>query len=259
MPTNAAGMYTDLPAIKTPAPFNAMMCIDSDDRAIVVGVTPAADAGPPKVRLTEVSIRSGRPLYEGDIELSSPVSRTDLILLGMVMAMVLGMVAVTVVNPAEPAIALPEGASLAEAPRRFFAGAVDVSIGLVVAMRITRVDMGEALNAGWWGSAEAYLCVIVAMGVLIVYGTLLERATGRTVGKALTGCEVVDARAAAQTPGVDRGPRPTLLRCLVRNAVKWGLPPIGLLGIFAADGRHRADQIARTAVIIREPADEAEE
>ena len=36
----------------------------------------------------------------------------------------------------------------------------------------------------------------------------------------------------------------------MRNAVKWGLPPVALFGLIDAGGRHRGDQLARTAVVV---------
>jgi hypothetical protein len=45
---------------------------------------------------------------------------------------------------------------------------------------------------------------------------------------------------------------------LIRNVVKWGLPPVAMVGMLDPVGRHRGDLLAMTAVVIEGEPDEDE-
>ena len=48
--------------------------------------------------------------------------------------------------------------------------------------------------------------------------------------------------------------RPRFWQALTRNLMRWLVPPLGLEGLGAGEGRHRADQAAGTAVVMRKIA-----
>jgi len=60
----------------------------------------------------------------------------------------------------------------------------------------------------------------------------------------LLGCKVVGTR----MPGSSRV---GLRQALVRNLMKYAMPPVAVFGLSDANGRHRGDVLAGTAVVIR--------
>ncbi|HZW09271.1 MAG TPA: hypothetical protein VFF69_05145, partial [Phycisphaerales bacterium] len=75
------------------------------------------------------------------------------------------------------------------------------------------------------------------------YGTACECLWGRTIGKALAGCEVVSVGG--------RRLRVGLMQSAARNVFKWALAPWAALALGARGGRHRGDAAARAAVVVR--------
>jgi hypothetical protein len=134
--------------------------------------------------------------------------------------------------------------------------------------------MTDAFTPATWWTESGQQVLLTSVGIMIALGTVLEFLLGRTVGKIITGCEVVAVKLTAANPteapapqaekskadeqaGPDRVP---LWRVFLRNVIKWGLPPVALIGMLDPNGRHRADQLARTAVVIEAPEeDEADD
>ncbi|MBI1190868.1 MAG: hypothetical protein GC200_09345 [Tepidisphaera sp.] len=232
------------------------VAMDQDERLAVMYNPPAPDkpkAGEttrPESRLMELSVRTGRVLYDGPIRLAPPISGADYVLMGVVMWMVLGMVIAGIVPPREGVVVIAEGSSIAEPMRRVIAGVIDFSLAMLAVSRIEGVALDDMLTLGWWSGEQGQLVVVQALGALVVVCTVFECLLGRTPGKLVSGCEVVSTqvRLGASKQGEAR---PSLWRALVRNLLKWGLPPLGLLGVMDPGGRGRHDQFARTAVIVR--------
>lgn len=241
------------------------MAMDADERLAFLYLKP--HPGKPEEKLTyderliEISARTGRVFYDGPVRIESPISNADYVLLGVVAWLVVGMVLAGVVPAREGAVVIPEGASISEPTRRIIAGLIDFSLAILAVTRIQGVALADVTALGWWSSVSGQVIVIEALGSLIVVCTVFESLLGRTPGKLVAGCEVVSS-AVKLVPGEQLGEaRPTLWRSLVRNVCKWGLPPLGLLGVMDPSGRGRPDQYSRTAVIVRyipedEPLDE---
>lgn len=225
--------------------------LDSSSRVLFVG--DPGDQG--ERRVVEASVVTGDVIYEGPMTLTSPVSRADYVLMGVALAMAVGIVLVMVVGPREGAVNLPEGTSLAEAPRRMLAGLVDVSLAMFVSCRATDTHVGDLGELGWWVSTHGQIVLASAMAGLVLYGSICEWLVGRTLGKTLMGCEVV----VTGGEGAEGLVRPSLGASFLRNLIKWGLPPVAILGVLDPSGRHRADQYARTAVVVLDPEDDGEE
>ena len=86
----------------------------------------------------------------------------------------------------------------------------------------------------------------------LVLGVMGEVLIGRSIGKLLTGCEVVDVRVTGSIS------HPQFWQALVRNVIKWVLAPAAMLGLMDAQGRHRGDSMSRTAVVVEEPDEDPE-
>lgn len=229
--------------------------MDADERIAYFYARPAAaKPGQPKEdepRLLELGVRTGRVLYNGGIKLAPPISSADYVLLGMVMWIVLGMVTAGIVPPKEGVVVIPDGTSIAEPMRRIIAGLIDFSLAMLAVSRIEGVPVSDLLTMPWWSSEAGQLVVIQALGSLVVVCTVLECLLGRSPGKLVTGCEVIGTALRLDSGKKLTQSHPSLLRALLRNFLKWGLPPLGMLGVMDPSGRGRHDQYARTAVIVR--------
>ncbi|CAG0999350.1 hypothetical protein PHYC_02772 [Phycisphaerales bacterium] len=238
--------------------YAAMTALDTDGRIVVLWTDLAAGkpAGYRTTQVREFSVGTGRLLYAGEARITSPVTRADYLLLAISMVWIVGSIAIGVWNPREGAVVLPEETSLAEPPRRGIASLIDLAIAMSVAAMVRGAPTSEALTVMWWVTPEGLLSLVWALGGLAIGGAILEAVAGRTVGKMLTGCRVVSVIPPDRRPSH----RVRIGQALVRNVVKWGLPPIGMMALFDPSGRPRADQIARTAVVVRiEPEVEDEE
>lgn len=222
----------------------------SDALAVVWHRKPPAgapDTEPTRRMVAEVSLGTGRVLFEGEATSGSPVSRKDAWLLGLAVAMVTGMVVVTVLRPPSAPVVLPRDTSLAPPLRRLFAGLIDFGAGLAVAGVIA--GRGGWSELEWWLTADGQWLMIMVLPCLSILCGVAEGLSGRTLGKLLLGIRVASVRvqpgnleAAPSPPGLGRG--------LLRNLIKWCLPPVGLIALLDPEGRHRADQFAMTAVIL---------
>jgi RDD family len=263
--------WREIASVPGVASDHALAALDGVGRVAIVSA-PAPLAGE-KTRdhqnIAEVSVHTGAVVYNGDLTLTSPISKSDYRMVGLILAYALGLVLIFLVKPqAADTIQLPEGYALAEPGRRVVAGIMDFVVALVLASRLWHMPVAEALTpATWWspaGQSVLLTCVAIAIGL----GAVSELFLGRTIGKLITGCEVVGIRVEGQPPPpatspTKEGEAPApdhvpFWRLLVRNVIKWGLPPVGLLGLLDPNGRHRGDQFARTAVVIH-ALDEPEE
>lgn len=238
-------------SISVVSPVSQVSPRDDSGRLLIASAnppTPPRVASFPKVHI--VSVASGRILYDGPLKLASPARTEDFAVLGALLFVVIGSVVATVFSPKEGAISLPKNASLAEAPRRAMAGTIDLGIALTIAALLRGIPASDALNPSWWMTPQGHLTGVFATLGLIGGGTMLEAALGRTPGKSLTGCRVVTMRGDADTADPDAWRLPTLWQALVRNVLKWGLPPVGLMALLDPSGRARADQFAGTGVVI---------
>jgi hypothetical protein len=221
-----------------------------DDEAKVVFACRGEDekGAPGSLRLREVSVSSGRMLSDAPASIESPVRLRDVLVLMAMLGVLIGSIVVFVWAPSEEAIAFPEHAAMAEPARRLVATAVDLGLGVGATILAMDLDVNHVFNLAWWGSGDGYAAAIATLAGLVVVCSLLEWLTGRTPGKWLTGCAVVSVKPRNGSSGWRK---PTLGQALIRNVIKWGLPPVGLMAMLEADGRARADQHARTAVVVR--------
>lgn len=208
-------------------------------------------------QVREFSAISGRALYTGDGRGGGIITARDFRLLVLGMIVLMAAVLFFVLRPAKDdgVVNLPENTALAEPGRRAIAGAIDAAIAFFVALQVRGETFAEIGGPGFIFTQNALWLVVTMVAVGVGFSMILTPLQGRTPGKWIAGCEVISAR---------RGPagevyRPSLGRALIREVIKWVLPPVALLGLLDASHRHRADLIAGTVVIIRVPPAEPSE
>lgn len=208
-------------------------------------------------RIAEVSVMTGRVMYEGPARADSPVSGRDFQLLAMLLVGVMLVIVLFVLRPDSESevFSLPSGLALAEPGRRVIAGLIDTAPALVLAIDITGARPADLFTlAGLLGEGDGVWAVAATLAIGFAHCTLGEWLFGRSLGKALTGCEVVAVSTARAGEGGQIAPvaaRLTLAKAVARNFVRWAVPPLAIEGVSNPGRRHRGDLLAGTAVVIR--------
>ncbi|MBX3389333.1 MAG: hypothetical protein KF691_07740 [Phycisphaeraceae bacterium] len=218
----------------------------SSPDAKILGVTPT-----PGAKVIEFSLLTGRIFYSGPAQPLDPLGSGEFrfIAIGLVLAM--GLILVLVLRAEEPdGVHLPEGFSFAEPTRRAIATILDIAIVALLIPRLTGNSVLELLGPMVWLDGEAFetLFLLAILGCIV--GTVGETFFGRSPGKLLADCEVISI--APAKPGEQAElRRPRFAGNLIRNAIKWFLFPVAALALMDGSGRHRGDQFARAAVVVR--------
>ena len=199
--------------------------------------------------IREISLNTGRELFAGPAQHRGPISARDLQVLAVAMVMGTGLVLLIALrDPRGPVFELPDHTAMAEPGRRAMATIVDLLIGAVIVSVFTGQPVLGLMTLAVLAEPGGVQDVLTLFAVLALGGAFAEGLSGTTLGKRLAGCRVVS------TLPKDRDARLPFLRCVLRNALKWGLPPLTLLQ--DAAGRHRGDALAGAAVIVDlEPED----
>ncbi|MFN0010991.1 MAG: RDD family protein [Phycisphaerales bacterium] len=219
--------------------------------------------GATRIKISEFSLWTGERIYSGSAKREGVLTVRDFQVLTFVIGgLMLAVMAFVLRSDATQTLSLPTGVSLARPAARVLAGAID----LCVAVLLASVAFGIAPSAmvGWHLLAplrvEAWLPVLTAWGLVIALAAGQEWLTGRTLGKRLVGCEVLGLHkdpGAGAIEGAKFGSvfigRPTFWQALLRNLIRWGVPPLGLLMVFDSNWRHAGDLLAGTVVVV--PAD----
>ncbi|MCC6969226.1 MAG: RDD family protein [Phycisphaerales bacterium] len=249
-------------------PDAAIAPLDSQGRLVVAWTrgegSPRRPGEPPMsgrvVEMIELSANTGRVLYDAPSRADGPVTPGDLGLLGLLLIVAMGVALVLVVRGGEETeISLPPGMALAEPGRRMVASLIDGLIALVVASRLRGTPLLELASPSTFVTGE--LVWVLAIGIVAgaTLGAMFEFLTGRSIGKAMVGGRVIRT-----TPNGEPA-RASLWQVLLRNAMKWALPPLSMLALVEPSRRSRVDLLTRTAVVVEfdpdadepEPADDA--
>jgi hypothetical protein len=239
--------------------------LDQTGRLMLSWRTPPDPAGtkatpsPEKLRIAEISVLTGQVLYDGDVQTQPPFSKFELKILAAFLVSVMLAIVVFVLrsDKAGEPLTLPKGVSLAEPGRRFMAAVLDAGLAFLIATKLTGIGAGEVLTVrAITGQVDALTLYLATVGVGLVLSCITEGLFGRSVGKALTGMEVVRPVVkklpdGAIEPGLARA---TLIGVIIRNIVKWVLPPVAMSGLSSPEHRHRGDTAGRTVVIVRDKA-----
>ncbi len=199
-------------------------------------------------QIREVSLSTGRVLYEGPVERVLPVSAQEFRLVAALLVVVLVVSLFVVLRPIDDRapVDLPEGWALASPGRRLAAAVLDAALCAIPVASVFGVGVVDVLTGGVVLAPGNRWCAIPGLqGLGLVYGTVAESVFGTTAGKLLLGCRV--ARAA----GVGGPRRVGAGAAFVRNLVKWALPPVAALALLETSGRHRGDLLARAVVLVR--------
>lgn len=214
-----------------------------------------AGAGVRRRMLREISIDSGRELYSGASLAGRTLVTNQYRILAIGLVAMTAVVLVYVLRREQPALELPKSLVPAGGFRRMIAGAIDGASGVALAALAVSEPMETLLDP------RAYLTGQVGIGEwLIVVGcaaglcTVGEAILGQSIGKAITGCAVIDLRV---SPG--KASAPQVWQALVRNVVRWAVPPLGVLVFLDRDGRHLGDVWAQTVVVTMEIPEDGED
>ena len=233
--------------------IRAIVPLDGLARLMTVSIS--RQAGPDS-KMIELSLLTGRVFYSGPAQPLDPLGSGEFrfIAIGLVLAM--GLILVLVLRSDEPdGVHLPEGYSFAEPMRRAMATFLDIAIVALLIPRLTGNSVLELLGPMVWLDGEAFETLFLLATLGCIVGTIGETFFGRSPGKLLADCEVISIVPAKpnESGGLNR---PRFASSLVRNAIKWFLFPVAALALMDGSGRHRGDQFARAAVVVRFEPDE---
>ncbi|CAN0594975.1 unnamed protein product [Laminaria digitata] len=147
------------------------------------------------------------------------------------------------------AMQIPDACVLADPGRRLIATMLDAVLVASVVGWYFDVSASEILTMAVIvrpDNAWAVIPITMMMGVGV--STISEWLQGRTPGKMLVVIRVVRAQSGELV-------RPRLWSALVRNAIKWILPPVAALALIDPEALHRGDRASRTLVVSPRPAD----
>jgi hypothetical protein len=210
-----------------------------------------------------LSIQTGRVLDRGAMAVADSGSASQYRFIAIMMSWVVGLVVLVLVRPKEDSVFLPGDVSLAEPLRRMVAGMIDLTIVSVVAALIVGRSFEDVMSIGVGelfitDSGQALLLTVIALGV--ASSTLSETLNGRTFGKMFAGCVVVRCvRPGADASHALKASAPSFGQSLVRNLIKWCLPPAAMVALWREGARHRGDQYTNTAVVVPIPPEEMDE
>jgi len=152
-------------------------------------------------------------------------------------------------DPESNRVVLPEGMALGDLARRFSASAIDMLPCIGIAWIALGVDFDQ-LIARWPGHAGSVARMAPSGLVILVFvghTMVSEIFTGRTLGKAMLGLQVVNLE----------GRRPELKQTLLRNVLKLLdliAPPLLILPLAGPQRQRLGDMVARTVVVTRSDA-----
>ncbi len=216
--------------------------------------------------IREVSAFSGRVWHTGTGSSGGLVQTRQFQILAVALVVIMATVLLFIVRPGEQAASLPAGMAVAEPGRRIAAAGADFLLGVMLSSVITGISGSEMLSpVVLMGSKGAAGALLLAFWLTFAHSTASEWLFGRSLGKAMAGCEVVRVQRVPVRVGGTGGEeeegttlammatpqRPLLWQAAARNAVRWGLPPLALWLLADPSSRHPGDLLARTVVVVR--------
>jgi uncharacterized RDD family membrane protein YckC len=212
--------------------------------------------GPRIYELREVSISTGRTLFSGPVDGTGPISAREFRILAGLLIAVFALVIVFVLRSDGGVPSLPKGVQLGEPMRRLTAALLDyVPASIVTALLLDLPAFSLVGPASILTGQVELWHLLAALGLTCVHCAIGEGISGRSLGKMITGCQVVSLRGAAGE-GTHSIARPAWWQIVVRNVVKWSLPVAAVALLFDASRRHAGDVLARTIVVTPETPDE---
>lgn len=220
---------------------SAAVVLGSSGRLVLVDLDKGGAA-----RVREMSLVTGRTVFEGSAAHKGPVSNGEFRLIVVMLLLVMGAALFVIVRPSgDEGVALPDGWALADPGRRLIASMIDALLTAWVVAPVFGVGLREIITLEVLVHPDAsWLAVPATLAVGCVAMSVWEFLLGLTPGKLMTGLRVFRA-----APGEPR--RLGLFWCLVRNSIKWLIPPVAAMALADPQGRHRGDSAARAVVVTR--------
>jgi uncharacterized RDD family membrane protein YckC len=237
--------------------------------ATVPAVTPDAAvllAGPDAVIITEgeqlqplirvYELATGRLRQEGRFGEPPLLTQRSLQPLLIVFALLVAAVAMVVFKPEPGAVVVAVGSETepADIAGRLLAFLIDLLPTMIVVGLFSGITLAESLLSLrsvvlFQATTETLPPALAILLLTLIHQALSEWLTGRTLGKRLTGLEVLDAL----------GGSLSFRQAAVRNALKFVLllfPILLLLAIWSPWRQHLGDMAGRTVVAGRRPGEE---
>ncbi len=203
----------------------------------------ASDENHAGVQIYELDLSDGSVVYAGEPVVSTPVSQAEMrFLMGMMILIMAGVLVVVIMPDRTSAMGVPDGFELADPGRRLMATMVDVflvslAVGLIFDVRVIEIiTLGVIAR-----SDDAWLAIPSVMISGVVVMSLMEWLVGASPGKFFVGVRVVRAQGGPMQ-------RIPLWAAIVRNVIKWVLPPVAALALVDPEMLHRGDRATRTIV-----------
>jgi len=205
-----------------------------------------------RFKVVEVSAISGKELYRGDAQGGGVMSGNEFKVLAVAVLLLTTLVLLFALR-AEPtsSLQLPDGFVPADPLRRIIAALADLVPGVVIAAFLVGIEPEAMLSPTVFiGPRAEPLAWVFALGITVLHCTIGEAMTGRSIGKALTGCEVAGFRRDKETGKTELSPV-MVWQAIVRNLIRWFVPVFGILLLIDGGRRHPADAAAGTVVVVR--------
>ncbi len=227
------------------------MILDGSNALVLVSRIPATKDQRSSIRLIELDLTSGRILYDGP-PLQQALLNSDAARLLLMMFFAMGSLVVLIVirPPSDGVFLLPDRCAIAEPFRRFAAMLIDLGILSSILAPLFGVGVFELLTGNVLGRPDTGWLALPALLIAgMINSTIWESLLGATPGKLAMQLRVVRAQ--------QGNPKPLPMHlALVRNAIKWLLPPVTMLSIVDPGYRHRADVASKAVVTVRIQSDE---
>lgn len=248
------GVYTIASAIEIP-PNAQLASLDSVNRIVAISqpmvqskageADQSSDATTPSITITEIDGSDGSVVYSGGPVLQVPVSAAEVrFLVGMMILIMIGVLVVVIMPDKSDAMQIPDGFALADPGKRLIATIIDVFLVAVLMGQLFGVQVVEILTLSVIVRSDgAWLSIPATMISGLVIMSFFEWALGASPGKFLMGVRV----AKALSGPVQRVP---LWAALVRNVMKWILPPVAALALVDPEMLHRGDRATRTLAVV---------
>lgn len=244
---DAAGPVGGGPLARVEGMGEQVLIVPMEESSRVVLVAVASELG--SSRVVEVSASTGRVLYDGPAEGHGPVTIAEIRMLAMLLFGVTLITLIFIVRSplGHATLPLAPGLALADPGRRLVAGLVDAAPGVLIGLRLW--DIPATWLARPWllvETVDSAGALASALAIGFALSALLEWRTGATPGKWLVGLRTVAIR---HEDGLVACGRPTLVRAVVRNLIRWGVPPVVWVGMLSMGRRHLGDRLAGSAVV----------
>ncbi len=249
-------------------------------RVVALSVLEPEQAKPSAMRtleIMEVSTGTGMTLYSGKVKGTSPVTTDDARLLGIILVTMMAMLILFMIKPGDRTarVVVSDIYAPAFGLSRLFAGLIDIAPGLMVFSLATGEPVMQMLAPWSWftGQASNPSAILTIMAVGFGHSALFEGLFGASIGKLLTGCvvcrlvpgsdeakarvdaEIDNALLSERSASGESAPVFEVIKgagfrgAAVRNAVRWFVPPLAILGMSDVGGRHMGDVLGRTIVL----------